>query len=43
MRLRKNTSIAIIGAIDGPTSIYVSSLLSPELLAPIAITSPRTK
>ena len=32
-------SIAIIGAIDGPTSIYVSSLLAPELLAPIAVTA----
>ena len=37
--LNQASSIAIIGAIDGPTSIYVSSLLSPELLAPIAITA----
>jgi carboxybiotin decarboxylase len=37
--LPQASSIAIIGAIDGPTSIYVSSLLAPELLAPIAITA----
>jgi oxaloacetate decarboxylase beta subunit len=37
--LNQAASIAIIGAIDGPTSIYVSSLLSPELLAPIAVTA----
>lgn len=30
-------SIGIIGAIDGPTSIYVSGLLAPELLAPISV------
>lgn len=30
-------SIGIIGAIDGPTSIYVSNLLAPELLAPITV------
>ncbi len=35
--LNQAASIAIIGAIDGPTSIYVSSLLAPELLAPIAV------
>jgi len=37
--LREASSIAIIGAIDGPTSIYVSSLLAPNLLAPIAVTA----
>ena len=30
-------SIAIIGGADGPTAIFLSSMLSPELLAPIAI------
>jgi len=30
-------SIGIIGAIDGPTSIYVSGLLAPHLLAPITV------
>ena len=30
-------SIGIIGAIDGPTSIYVSNKLAPELLAPITV------
>lgn len=30
-------SIGIIGAIDGPTSIYVSTKLAPELLAPITV------
>ncbi len=30
-------SIGIIGAIDGPTSIYVSSLLAPHLLGPITV------
>ena len=35
--LNQAASIAIIGAIDGPTSIYVSSQLAPELLAPIAV------
>ena len=37
--LNQAASIAVIGAIAGPTSIYVSSLLAPELLAPIAITA----
>ena len=37
--LNQAASIAIIGAIDGPTSIYVSSILAPELLAPIAVTA----
>ncbi len=30
-------SIGIIGAIDGPTAIYVSSKLAPQLLGPIAV------
>ncbi len=30
-------SIAIIGGADGPTSIYLTSLLAPELLGPIAV------
>ncbi len=30
-------SIGIIGAIDGPTSIYVSGLLAPHLLGPISV------
>ena len=30
-------SIGIIGAIDGPTSIYVSAQLAPHLLGPIAV------
>lgn len=30
-------SIGIIGAIDGPTSIYVSNKLAPDLLAPITV------
>jgi len=37
--LKQASSIAIIGAIDGPTSIYVSALLAPELLAAIAVTA----
>jgi oxaloacetate decarboxylase beta subunit len=37
--LNQASSIAMIGAIDGPTSIYVSTLLAPELLAPIAVTA----
>ncbi|MDR1266059.1 MAG: sodium ion-translocating decarboxylase subunit beta [Propionibacteriaceae bacterium] len=30
-------SIGVIGAIDGPTSIYVSARLSPDLLGPITV------
>lgn len=30
-------SIAIIGGADGPTAIYVTSILKPELLGPIAV------
>lgn len=36
-RLPQAASIGIIGAIDGPTSIYVATKLAPELLAPIAV------
>lgn len=35
--LNQAASIGIIGAIDGPTAIYVSSKLAPELLGPIAV------
>jgi carboxybiotin decarboxylase len=35
--LNEAASIGVIGAIDGPTAIYVSSKLAPELLAPIAV------
>jgi sodium ion-translocating decarboxylase beta subunit len=35
--LRESASIGIIGAIDGPTAIYVSSKLAPHLLGPIAV------
>ena len=34
--LNQAASIGVIGAIDGPTSIYVASKLAPELLAPSA-------
>src|SRR5690606_27154868 len=37
--LNEAASIGIIGAIDGPTSIYVSGLLAPHLLGPIAVTA----
>lgn len=37
--LNEAASIGIIGAIDGPTAIYVSSRLAPELLGPIAVTA----
>lgn len=30
-------SIGIIGAIDGPTSIYVSGILAPHMLGPITV------
>ncbi|MFV0452160.1 MAG: sodium ion-translocating decarboxylase subunit beta [Propioniciclava sp.] len=33
----QSASIGIIGAIDGPTSIYVSNKLAPELVAPITV------
>lgn len=35
--LNQAASIGTIGAIDGPTAIFVASKLSPELLAPIAV------
>lgn len=35
--LREAASIAIIGGADGPTSIFVTSKLAPELLGPIAV------
>ncbi len=38
-KLNEAASIGIIGAIDGPTSIYVSNLLAPHLLGPIAVTA----
>jgi oxaloacetate decarboxylase beta subunit len=37
--LNEAASIGIIGAIDGPTSIYVSSKLAPHLLGVIAVTA----
>jgi carboxybiotin decarboxylase len=35
--LEEAASIGIIGAVDGPTSIFVASKLAPQLLAPIAV------
>src|SRR3989337_2720907 len=35
--LNQAASIGVIGAIDGPTSIFVTSKLAPELLAPITV------
>lgn len=35
--LNQAASIGVIGAIDGPTSIFVAAKLAPELLAPIAV------
>ncbi len=35
--LPQAASIGIIGAIDGPTAIFVASKLAPDLLAPIAV------
>ncbi|MCW4149675.1 sodium ion-translocating decarboxylase subunit beta [Halomonas sp. 18H] len=37
--LKQAAAIGIIGGADGPTSIYVSSLLAPELLGAIAVAS----
>jgi oxaloacetate decarboxylase beta subunit len=37
--VNESASIGIIGAIDGPTAIYVSSRLAPHLLGPIAVTA----
>ena len=35
--LNQAASIGVIGAIDGPTSIFVATKLAPEILAPIAV------
>ncbi len=35
--LKDAASIAIIGGADGPTSIFIASMLSPRLLGPIAV------
>ncbi|HHX35737.1 MAG TPA: sodium ion-translocating decarboxylase subunit beta, partial [Gammaproteobacteria bacterium] len=35
--LKEAASITIIGGADGPTSIYVTSRLAPDLLGPIAV------
>ncbi|PWH15251.1 MAG: sodium ion-translocating decarboxylase subunit beta [Anaerolineae bacterium] len=35
--LNEAASIGVIGAIDGPTAIFVTSKLAPELLGPIAV------
>lgn len=35
--IQQAASIGIIGAADGPTSIFVSSQLAPDLLGPIAV------
>ena len=35
--LHQAASIGVIGAIDGPTAIFVSTKLAPELLGPIAV------
>ncbi|MEN6409810.1 MAG: sodium ion-translocating decarboxylase subunit beta [Anaerolineaceae bacterium] len=35
--INQAASIGVIGAIDGPTAIFVSSKLAPELLGPIAV------
>jgi oxaloacetate decarboxylase beta subunit len=35
--LNEAASIGIIGAIDGPTAIFVASKLAPEMLGPIAV------
>ena len=36
-RQNEAASIGVIGAIDGPTSIYVSGILAPHLLGPITV------
>lgn len=38
-QLNEAASIGIIGAIDGPTAIYVTSKLAPHLLGAIAVTA----
>ena len=35
--LTQAASIGVIGAIDGPTAIFVATKLAPEMLAPIAV------
>lgn len=35
--INEAAAIGVIGAADGPTSIYVASILSPRLLAPISV------
>jgi oxaloacetate decarboxylase beta subunit len=35
--LNEAASIGVIGAIDGPTAIYVASKLAPDMLGPIAV------
>jgi sodium ion-translocating decarboxylase beta subunit len=35
--IKEAASIGMIGSADGPTSIYVASMLAPSLLAPIAV------
>lgn len=35
--IKQAVSIGIIGAADGPTSIYVANLFAPELLGPISV------
>ncbi len=35
--MNEAASIGVIGAIDGPTAIFVGSKLAPDLLAPIAV------
>ena len=36
-KLNEAASIGVIGAIDGPTAIFVTSKLAPEMLGPIAV------
>lgn len=36
-KLNEAASIGVIGAIDGPTAIFVSSKLAPDMLGPIAV------
>jgi sodium ion-translocating decarboxylase beta subunit len=35
--LNQAASIGVIGAIDGPTAIFVTTKLAPEILAPVAV------
>ncbi|MEK7849108.1 MAG: sodium ion-translocating decarboxylase subunit beta [Chloroflexota bacterium] len=35
--LNEAAAIGIIGSADGPTSIYVASILAPEMLGPVAV------